>query len=116
MDTNFEGKDSVLLQEFKQEASEERTRREQKLSQDIETLRKIYYKVIANEITNVNGEIHRRACESKKSASRVFSALYDQAEAAGLKEEFYYINITDTPKNDSEAELYTKMSNLWKNW
>lgn len=108
MDTNFEGKDSVLLQEFKQEASEERTRREQKLSQDIETLRKIYYKVIANEITNVNGEIHRRACESKKSASRVFSALYDQAEAAGLKEEFYYINITDTPKNDSEAELYTK--------
>lgn len=106
INTKFEGKDPVRLQELKKEAFEERAEKERQFPQKVEKLREIYYNVIAAEITNRNGEIIRHACESNGSASRVFNALYDQAEEAGLKEEFYFINIAETPQDDSEAELY----------
>jgi hypothetical protein len=69
---------------------------------DIEYLRKSYYRCIAEEITNVRGEVHRAAGESKNSFSRLYSALHDSNQ--GIKN-WSDINITPSEPEQDESIL-----------
>lgn len=67
-----------------------------------ETLREIFYDAIADEITNVNGEIHRGAGDSKASRQRLYSAINDYAEEEGVEGDWYRFNITDHELGEDE--------------
>ncbi|MHA1540810.1 MAG: KH domain-containing protein [Alphaproteobacteria bacterium] len=60
---------------------------------NLKKLRKIYHSVVWDEITNVNGEIHRKAGDSKASKGRIFSAVNLEAKNLVFPTNWYDVDI-----------------------
>lgn len=80
-----------------------------------ELMKQIYYEVIANEITNVNGEIIRSAGSSKGSARRVYSNIYDKMKEKGI-ENWHEKQFDNEPLQEDESIHQHNMAYIENNF
>lgn len=78
-------------------------------------MKQIYYEVIANEITNVNGEIIRSAGSSKGSARRVYSNIYDKMKEKGI-ENWHEKQFDNEPLQEDESIHQHNMAYIENNF
>ena len=108
----FKDKDAATIEELKKQSLIQLKQATIQFQKDKEVLRGIFYDIIADEITNVNGEICRSACSSKASARRVRFALCDACSEHGLPMDAYNrFDITDATYDGQSDSVLTNNIN-----
>ena len=113
IDENFPNEEVSLKQDIEKSAAADLQKQHKQYDLHKKQLREIYYDVVAEEITNINGEIHRRAGDSKASRNRIYSTLYEYCEEDGIPTNMYgKIDITDSPSEGRGNEYDFVMKNV----
>lgn len=109
MDSKLKDEDISLRQDVEKTAMADFLKQKEQYHKSKEKLRKIYYDVVANEITNINGEIHRNAGESKSSKNRIYSSLSAACEDDKILVNIYNkMDITDSSSDEAVSDLMMK--------